>query len=182
MPFLSLFTVHNLKIDIGSLPVIYLITGLCTIATGPMIGKLSDTLGKMRMFLIGCAISIITVLIYTHLGPQPLRTVTVVNVLLFVGVFSRMIPLQAIVSSVPDVTRRGAFNAINSAVQQLAGGLASIVAGRIVSIGADGKLLNIPEVGYIVVGTTMIAAVLAWRIQQSLKKYRMPTDAEALAA
>jgi predicted MFS family arabinose efflux permease len=174
MPFLSAFTVHNLDVGLGRLPMIYLITGLCTIFIGPLVGKAADAIGRIPVFLLGCAVSITMVLTYTHLGPVPLPVVILVNVLMFVGIFSRMIPLQALISSVPEPTKRGSFNAINSAAQQLSGGVASVVAGHIVSVGADGKLLNVPMVGYVVVGTTLVSAVLVWRIQQSIRKRQQP--------
>jgi hypothetical protein len=38
----SAFTVHNLGIDIVHLPTIYLVSGLFSIFTGPLVGKASD--------------------------------------------------------------------------------------------------------------------------------------------
>jgi hypothetical protein len=80
------------------------------------------------------------VLIYTHLGVSTLFVVTAINVVLFLGIFSRMIPFQALMSQVPAQTQRGSFNAINASISQLAGGVASLVAGHIVTQGADGKI------------------------------------------
>ena len=170
MPFASAFTVHNLEIDLGSLPIIYLVTGLFAIVLGPLVGRAADAFGRFRVFLVGCTVSIVMVVTYTHLGPVPLSVVILVNVMMFVGIFSRIIPLQALVSSIPEPNRRGSFNAINSATQQLAGGVASVVAGHIVSVGTDGRLLHVPTIGYVVVGTTLTSAVLVWRIQQSARK------------
>jgi predicted MFS family arabinose efflux permease len=110
---------------------------------------------------IATDLSIVMVLTLTHLGPEPLPIVILVNVLMFVGIISRMVPLQALVSSIPEPTKRGSFNAVNSAVQQFAGGVASIVAGNIVIVGADGRLLNVPAIGYVVVGTTLVSLILA---------------------
>jgi len=47
--------------------------------------------GKFPTFAFGCAVSVVMVLIYTHLGHVTLTTAIVVNVLMFVGIFSRMI-------------------------------------------------------------------------------------------
>ena len=46
MPFGSAYTVHNLGIDILHLPTIYLVSGLFSIFTGPMVGRASDAFGK----------------------------------------------------------------------------------------------------------------------------------------
>jgi len=68
MPFGSAFTVHNLGIGIEHLPTIYLVSGLFSIFTGPLVGRLSDAIGKFPTFVFGTAMSIVMVLIYTHLG------------------------------------------------------------------------------------------------------------------
>nr|WP_315430665.1 MFS transporter [uncultured Albidiferax sp.] len=170
MPFSSAFTVHNLGIPLERLPTIYLITGMCTIFIGPLIGKAADAWGKLPVFFAGSALTIVMVLIYTHLQAVPFALLVLVNVVMFVGIFSRMIPFQALVSSVPDATQRGSFNAINAAIQQLSGGVASLVAGHIVSFGADGKLQHFPVVGYVVAASTLVAASLAWRVHKGLQQ------------
>ena len=168
MPFGSAFTVNNLGIDIGSLPSVYLFTGLCTIVTGPLIGRASDAFGKLPVFYLGSALTIIMVTIYTHLSNVPLPWVILVNAVLFVGIFSRIIPFQAMVAGVPEPSHRGAFNAVSAAIQQLSGGFASLLAGHIVLIGADGKLQHFDVVGYLLVATTLAAGYLVWRVQRGL--------------
>lgn len=169
MPFSSAYLVNNLGIDLRHLPTVYLITGLCSIFVGPLVGRAADRVGKFRVFLFGSMLSIITVLVYTHLGRVGLPLVVLVNVVLFVGIFSRMIPFQAMVQSVPVQTQRGSFNAISASIQQLSGGLASVVAGHIVSIGADGTLHNFDVIGYIVVATGLVAMTLVWRLNRNLQ-------------
>ena len=177
MPFSSAYVVSNLGISLHSLPTVYLVTGLCTIFVGPLIGKAADAFGKFRVFTLGTALSIVMVLIYTHLEPISLPVLIIVNAVMFVGIFSRMIPFQALVSSVPAVTQRGSFNAVSASVQQLSGGLASVVAGHIVTLGADGKLQHFDVVGYVVVTTSLIAFALLWRLQRSLGSRPAPSDA-----
>ena len=168
MPFSSAFLVHNIGIKLEHLPTIYFFTGICTIVFGPLIGKAADKFGKFRVFVFGSALTIAMIIVYTHLGPTPLPLVVLVNVAMFVGIFSRMIPFQALASQIPEPTKRGAFNAISSSIQQVSGGLASVVAGHIVTQGADGSIQHFPEVGYVVVGTTLIGIALVWNIQRQL--------------
>jgi predicted MFS family arabinose efflux permease len=167
MPFASAYVVNNLGIALRSLPTVYLVTGLCTIFVGPVVGKAADTFGKFRVFVIGTALSILMVLIYTHLRPISLPLLVIVNSLMFVGIFSRIIPFQALVSAVPSMNQRGSFNAINASIQQLSGGIASVLAGQIVALGADGKLEHFASIGYVVVGTSLTALALLWRMQRS---------------
>ncbi len=168
MPFSSAFTVNNLGISLDHLPIIYLVTGIATIFVGPLVGKAADTFGNMQVFFFGTAVMIVMVLVYTHLGVSTLLVVTAINVALFIGIFSRMIPFQSLMSQVPVLTQRGSFNAINASVSQLAGGLASLVAGHIVQEGADGRLHHYDVAGYVVVATSLLACVLMWRIQRGI--------------
>ena len=168
MPFSSAFLVHNLGIDLHHLPAIYLCTGLCTMVFGPMIGKLADKIGKFKVFLFGSLLSSAIIIVYTHLALTPLWLVVVINVVMFVGIFSRMIPFQAMASQVPEATKRGAFNAISASIQQVSGGVASLIAGHIVTLGADGTIQHFPIVGYVVVGTSAVTIFLVWNIQKQL--------------
>jgi predicted MFS family arabinose efflux permease len=174
MPFSSAYIVNNMGIDLHHLPTVYLVTGLCTIFIGPMIGRAADAYGKFRVFLFGTALSIAMVLIYTHLGHIPLWMLVLVNSVMFVGIFSRMIPFQAISSTVPSMTQRGSYNAISASIQQLAGGVASVVSGHIVTQAADGRLQHFDTVGYVVVATSLVASVLLWRLQRSLPATAAP--------
>ena len=168
MPFSSAFTVNNLGISMHSLPTIYLVTGLCTIVFGPLIGRAADRFGKFRVFTVGTLLSMTMVEIYTHLDPVPLPVLIAVNAVLFVGIFSRMIPFQAIVAGVPTPAQRGAFNAISASVQQLSGGIASVIAGHIVTLGADGRLQHFDRIGHVVVGASIVSFMLLWRLQKSV--------------
>lgn len=167
MPFSSAFSVNNLGISMQELPMIYLVTGFGAIITGPLVGKLSDKFGKYRVFLFGAVMTIIMAVIYTRLGVTPLPMVILVNVLLFVGIFSRMIPAQAMMSAVPAADSRGAFMAINSSLQQIAGGVGSVVAGMIVSQPAGGgAILHFDLLGDILVCTVLLTAVMMYFIHR----------------
>lgn len=175
MPFSSVFTVNNLGIAVADLPTIYLLTGLATIVAGPLIGKLVDAIGRMKVFLIGSAMTIVMVLVYTNLRPVSLPVVVMVNVLMFFGIFSRMIPYQAMSASVPELHMRGSFNAISASIQQLSGGLAAVVAGHLVSVGADGKLEGFERVGFVVVATTVIGAFLVSQVNKEIRQRELAT-------
>jgi len=168
MPFSSAFTVHNLGIDMAHLPTIYLVSGLFSIVTGPLVGRASDAFGKYPTFVFGCAMTVVMVLIYTHLGHVSLTTAIIVNVLMFIGIFSRMIPSQALMSAIPDPTQRGSFSAVSASLQQLSGGLGSVLAGAIIAQAADGSLIHFDRIGYVVVTTTIITLVMMYFVQKAV--------------
>jgi predicted MFS family arabinose efflux permease len=168
MPFGSAYTVHNLGIDITHLPTVYLVSGLFSIITGPLVGRASDAFGKFPTFVFGSAMSAVMVLIYTHLGQSTLTTVIVVNVLMFVGIFSRMIPSQALISAIPDPSQRGSFSAVSASLQQLSGGLGSVLAAVIIAENPDGTLRHFDWLGYIVVATACVSLVGMYFVQKSV--------------
>jgi predicted MFS family arabinose efflux permease len=174
MPFGSVFTVNNLGITLAELPTIYLVSGIFTIFTGPLVGRAADTFGKFRTFVFGCALTILMVLIYTHLGRVSLFTVILVTVLMFVGIFSRMIPSQALMSAIPEITKRGSFNAVGASVQQFSGGIASVIAGLIVAQGPTGELQRFDVLGYIVISTTLVSLVLMYFINKVVSEGSRP--------
>lgn len=169
MPFASAFSVHNVGIDLAHLPIVYLVTGISTLFVAPLVGRLADRLGPLPVFYAGSLVTIVMVSVYTRLGTSPLIVLIVVNVILFAGIFSRMVPWQVIVAGIPAPEQRGAFNAINAALQQLAGGLAALVSGHIVQIQPDGRLAHFPWVGNVLIGTTLVVGVLIWRLQRDVK-------------
>lgn len=168
MPFSSAFTVHNLGIDIAHLPTIYLVSGLFSIVTGPLVGRASDAFGKYPTFAFGSVVSVIMVLVYTRLGHVSLATAILVNVLMFVGIFSRMIPSQALMSAIPDPSQRGSFSAVSASLQQLSGGLGSVLAAAIIAQAADGSLIHFDRLGYVVVATTIVALGAMYFVQKAV--------------
>jgi predicted MFS family arabinose efflux permease len=173
MPFGSDFLVHNLGLKVtpesNPLVFVYSITGLFSMVSAPLIGKLSDSLGKYTIFLGGTMLSIVMVLIYCSLGVTPLWLVVSLNAILFIGIFSRVIPSSALMTAIPDPKDRGAFMGINSSFQQISGGIASIIAGFIVYHGVDGKLENYNVLSYVVTCTMIISVILMYFINKQVK-------------
>lgn len=172
MPFSSAYTVNNIGIPLDKLPMIYLTTGLSAMVMGPLIGRISDKVGKLKVFVFGSLVSAIMVVIYTNLENSTLTTVIIVNMIMFTGIFSRMIPSQALLSGLPDPSSRGAFMAISSSLQQIAGGLASVLAGLIVTEGANGRIEHFNYVGYIMLGTITASLIMMNTISKRLANKR----------
>jgi predicted MFS family arabinose efflux permease len=169
MPFGSAFSTNNLGLTLAQLPLVYGVTGLFSIATGPLIGKLSDQLGKFKVFVWGSIVAIIMVAVYTPLGITPLWVIIAISVIMFTGVSSRMISSSALVSAIPAPQDRGAFMSINSSVQQISGGIASAIAGGIVIQRPDGLLDGYPLLGYVVIGSMIVTIAMMYWIDRHVK-------------
>jgi predicted MFS family arabinose efflux permease len=170
MPFGSTFSTNNLGITLKQLPIVYFITGICSMATSPFIGKASDKIGKYNMFVIGSVISIIMVLVYTNLGITPLWILISLNVVLFAGISSRMISSGALITAIPQPQDRGAFMSINSSIQQFAGGIGAYVAGLLIVQSKTGPILHYNRLGYVVVGSMIAAVLLMYVIDRHIKQ------------
>ncbi|MBT0665885.1 MFS transporter [Geobacter pelophilus] len=171
MPFSSAFLVDNVLIPETHLSLIFLVTGVVSIFTGPLLGRLADSIGKYRLFVIGSLLSMIMVIIYTHLGPVSIWTVIVTNVFLWIGISSRMISSSALISGVPEMKDRGAYMGINSATQQVAGGVASFVAGLIVYQPAkNAPLQHFDTVGYVTACTMLITLGMMFFIERQVSR------------
>ena len=168
MPFGTAYIVNNVGLTFAVLPVIYLVTGVSSIFVGPLVGKASDSLGKFRMFCFGSLVTLIMVPIWTNIGHMALATVIVINVILFAGIFSRMIPAQALISAVPEPSKRGAFNSVSASLQQFAGGVSAGVAGLLIVQKPDGSLAHFDWVGYLVMAISLLSIALMYRVHKQV--------------
>ncbi|MET4142771.1 MFS transporter [Pedobacter sp. UYP1] len=180
MPFGSVFAVNNLHVTAEELPILFMVSGVSSLIIMPLIGKLSDTVSKFRIFSIA---SIWTMLIcgaYTNLSATPFWIVIGLNVLMMIGIMSRMVPSSALTSAIPDMEDRGAFMSINSSMQQIAGGVAAAVSGMIVVQQTKfSPIEHYDIVGYVVVVVTLISIFLMYRVNQLAKKKPATVSPEA---
>ena len=161
MPYSSAFLVENVGIDeVGELPIIFMVSGLFSMVAGPLIGKLTDRYGKFNLFVYGSMLSAIMIVIYTSMGIWPLMAVLLVNVMLMFGITARMISATALLTGLPDLPDRGAFMGVNSSLQQISGGVASLLGGMIVSRGANGQLQHFDWIGWITLITMIVCAFI----------------------
>ncbi|MFZ6001024.1 MAG: MFS transporter [Bacteroidota bacterium] len=178
MPFGTAFGVNNLKLTVDQLPLLYMITGASSMVFGPLIGKLSDSWGKYRVFFTGSIVMIFIVIYYCSLGASPFWLIVSLNIIMFAGITSRMIASGALLSAVPDPADRGAFMSINSSIQQISGGIAAYIAGLIVYQTASGELMNYDILGYVVSATTAITILLIWYVNQYVMSKTAPSMPE----
>ncbi len=117
----------------------------------------------------------IVVVIYTNLTPVPLWVVMIFNVLMMIGIMSRMVPSMALVSALPQLQDRGAFMSINSSLQQIAGGIAAGVGGLIVYQKTKfSPLEHYNTLGYVIVGISIVGIYAIFRVSKVIKRRASP--------
>ncbi len=151
IPYIALYLTTNVGLPESFITVIYLCGGAATFFTSQLIGRMSDKHGKLKIFRRVALASFIPLLITTHLVPIAWWLVLINSTLFFILVPGRMVPGMAMVSAVPAPHVRGTFMSLVSAVQMLFSGLATLVAGLIMTRAPDGQIMHYDMVGYIAV-------------------------------
>lgn len=165
IPFLSPYTVANVGFTELQLTYIYMAGGAFTIFTSPWVGKMSDKYGKLKVFTIFMFLNVIPIGVITHLGVTPVPFVLMISTMFFVTSNGRYVPAAAIITGTARPENRGSFLSFNSAVQQMATGLASLIAGMIIGENALGQLTNFNLVGYIAIFFSLLCVPLARRVK-----------------
>lgn len=165
IPYITIYIVGNLRVPQADIPLIYLCGGVASFFSARWIGRLADRHGKVRVYRLVAAGSILPLLLMTHLMPAPLAVVLGVTTLFFVMVPGRMVPAMAIVTSAAQPALRGTFLAINAAVLQLASGVAAVVGGLVITTDAVGRIERYEWSGYLATLITLLAIAAVGRVR-----------------
>lgn len=133
IPFLAPYMVGNVGFTEGQLAYIYLVGGICTMFFSPWVGKLADKHGRLKIFTIFGSLVILPILAITNLTPVPLWQALIVTAIFFTFSTGRMVPSTTMETAIIKPENRGSYMSIRSSVQQLTSGLASFLAGIIIT-------------------------------------------------
>ncbi len=165
IPFISLYMVANVGLSEGDLPYLYFCGGLTTFFTARLIGRYADHHGKRKVFGITAVISIVPILLVTHLAKVPLIVAIGTTTLFMIFVSGRFVPAMALIISSVEPRLRGSFMSFNSSVQQIAAGFASLMAGSIMGKSAAGEMTHFGTVGVIAAVSTLTCIFLSARLR-----------------
>ena len=164
IPFLNPFMEMNVGFSAGQRNLVYIVGGIASFVSSPIIGKLADKYGKHKVFYIFAAFSLIPIFLITNMPAIKYYYVLMVTGVWFALSSGRSIPAQAIITNVVRPEQRGSFMSFNGCIQQLFTGMASLIAGMVVIVGAGGKIEHYSWVGYlsiaIVFGCMFIARMI----------------------
>jgi len=164
IPYITVYAVHNVGIAQQDIPYIYLFGGAATLVTARLIGHWADLRGKVKIYRLVAFSALLPLLVATHIGAAPLWLWLIVTTTFFVLVSGRMIPAMAIVTSAAQPKLRGTFMSLNATTQSLAMGLATTLAGFIISQDANGQVVDYGMVGYVAVTANLLAIWFVGRI------------------
>jgi predicted MFS family arabinose efflux permease len=157
--------VKNVKLLENQLSLTYFFGGIFTLFTSRIVGVMADKYGKHRMIYISSALSLIPIYMMTNLGHVSLTHVLAVSTLFFILISGRFVPVMALVTSSVTKANRGAFMGINSSIQQMSMGFASMLAGYIVTYNVSGEMDHFHIVGYLSMFMTFVFVYFASKVR-----------------
>jgi len=170
IPFIAQYLVGNVGFSEQELAYVYLVGGICTLIFSPIVGRLADQYGRLKIFTIFGLLVLIPIVLITNMPPVPLWAALIVAAVFFIFSNGRMVPSTTMETAVISPEIRGSYISIRSSVQQFASGIASFVAGMILTERASEfskesqALVNYGWVGAIAVFFSLIGLLVARKL------------------
>lgn len=164
IPYITIYAVGNVGISLGDIPFIYLAGGAATLFTARLIGHWADLRGKIKIYRMIASAALLPLLVVTQIGASPLWLWLVCTTVFFVLVSGRMIPAMAIITSAAQPKLRGTFMSLNATMQSLAMGLATTLAGFIITQNEAGRITHYGWVGIVAIAGNVLAILFVSRI------------------
>ncbi|MCY7409974.1 MAG: MFS transporter [Chitinophagales bacterium] len=164
-PFIAPYMVYNVGFTEHQLTFIYLFGGAASIITSPVVGKIADKKGKLQVFIIAAALAIIPLYLITNMMRGSISYALIITTLFFVFISGRMSIAMTMITGTIDLKRRGSFMSINSSVQMLSAGIASLISGAIVTQLPSKELVHYSYIGYIAIISSLLAILVATRLK-----------------
>ncbi len=164
IPYITIYAVGNVGIALRDIPYIYLVGGAATLVSARFIGHWADLHGKVKIYRLIAFAALLPLFIVTHIGAAPLWMWLICTTTFFVLVSGRMIPAMAIITSAAQPKLRGTFMSLNGTVQAFAMGLATTLAGFIITQNDAGQIVDYGLVGYVAVAANVLAIWFVARI------------------
>jgi MFS transporter, DHA1 family, inner membrane transport protein len=177
IPYITDYFVNNLGFNMkGQIIYMYVVGGILSTFTSPLWGKLADKHGRFKIYCILSLLAIIPIFMISNFQSHSLAALLGTTAMFFIFSGGRMIPSSAMVTSAVAPHQRGGFMSLNSAVQQLAMGLATLIGGLIIVNDEAKKLYNYPVLGYIGIAFTLIAIIVAYGVKPVEIKKPVPSE------
>lgn len=167
IPFIAPALIRNSGLEQDQLPMLYLLGGVFTLFSTPIIGKLTDKYGTRKVFLSMVILSSVPILSITHLGKSQAWVILTLTTWLMIAASGRFVAANTLVTGSVESARRGSFMSLRSSVIELAEGIAALIGGLIVSIGVSGRLEGYNVLGYLSYAITILSIFILWRVKRA---------------
>jgi predicted MFS family arabinose efflux permease len=165
IPFISPVLVANHGVSPEQLSWLYMAGGAATFFTSRRVGRLADRFGARRVFRITALLACLPVLFVTHLPDLPFFALLLFFPVFMVLMSGRMVPMQALLTTVPQPDRRGAFLSANSALQALGTGCGAWIGGLMLGSSSAGQIVGYGTVGWVSVAVALTGILWVSRVR-----------------
>jgi predicted MFS family arabinose efflux permease len=138
---------------------------------------MADRFGAQRVLRIATLLSFLPVLFITHLPDLPFYGTVRFFPCFMVLMSGRMVPMQALLTTVTEPARRGAFLSANTALQALGTGSGAWIGGLMLGNAPGGQIVGYGTVGWVAVAVAMVGVFWVSRVRGARHE---PTTAQML--
>ncbi len=170
-PYIASYMVCNVGIQETDVKFIYILGGLCAFVAMPILGRLTDRLGKKPMYLCLASLTILPTIAITNLPVVSLHVALISTTFYMVLTSGRMVPAQALIAAAAAPRLRAGFMSISSAVQHLASGMAASLSASILEENEQKAIVGYPLVGAIAIASLLISVVIASNLASMRKPH-----------
>jgi len=165
IPFISPVLVSNIGVQPEQITYVYLAGGVAILFSARMIGRWSDRAGAQKVYRYLALFSILPLMFMTHMPLMPLAGVIAFFPFFMMALSGRNIPLQALMTAIPEPSRRGAFLSSNSAIMQLGSGVGAFLGGLTLSADSAGHIIGYSLNGWLAAGLTLFTVLWIGRVR-----------------
>ena len=165
VPYVSVYFVSNVGIPQKKLPLIFMAGGILSLVASPLIGRLADRFGKLRVYRVIAPATAVLFLVLTNLPRVAFLTAAASFGALMASNAGRSVAAMAMVTGSVEARRRGSFMSANSSVQHLSAGLGTSIGAHLITETADGRLHNYGLAGLVAATATILSLWLAGRLR-----------------
>ncbi len=171
IPLINPYMVYNVGVRQEYTPLIYLCGGLSALISAQVAGKVADRFGKRQVFVASALSSTIFIFFITNMPTMPLFVVLITFALWFSTATGRTVPGQAMTTQAVNSESRGGFMSLNSCVQSLGSGVATLISGWITYSDERYAIHNYNILGYISIVLVLMCVGMAYRLDKLIIKH-----------
>ncbi len=169
IPLINPYMVHNALVPQKYTPLIYLVGGTFSIISANIFGKMADKIGKYKIFIAAVVASVPLIWMVTNMPTWPLWAILSVFGFWFAASTVRSVPSSAMVTQSVPASIRGSFMSINSCLQSLGTGIATLTSGLLTSSDVNGVIHGYPKLGYISIAVILLSAFIGSRLNKKIQ-------------
>ncbi len=130
MPYLIIYMTANHGYPKEGIFLVYMLSGAVTIITSVIVGRLSDSVGKVRMYRIMSVLQIVNIVNVTTLILWDANIYFLMSAVIFIVISSsRFVPASVLVTGAVPSSIRAPFMSVNSSMTHLFFGISANIAG-----------------------------------------------------